>query len=148
MYEDDVTPSWFLFWWYLHNLVFSGKNNPIPKMLPMWDFVPLKFQQNFEIFADFANFEINVPDPWFLPKQQYSIHSFPKNVKFHFWFVFWAISQFYQQFIVRLCVKMMWAQLDFFSGNIYNFVFSDKKNSNSKNFANIFFCGPKVSTKF
>ena len=24
MYEDDVTPSWFLFSWYLHNLVFSG----------------------------------------------------------------------------------------------------------------------------
>ena len=26
MYEDDVTSNWFLFLWYLHNLVFSRKN--------------------------------------------------------------------------------------------------------------------------
>ena len=43
----------------------------------------------------------------------------------------------------------MWAQLDFFPGNIYNFVFSDKKeNSNSKDFAHMGFCGSKVLIKF
>ena len=41
----------------------------------------------------------------------------------------------------------MGAQLDFFLGNIYNFVLSDKKNWNSKNFAHVDFCGPEVSTK-
>ena len=25
MYVDDMTPSWFLLWWYLCNLVSSGK---------------------------------------------------------------------------------------------------------------------------
>ena len=44
--------------------------------------------------------------------------------------------------------KMMWAQLDFFPGNIYKVVFSDKKNSNSKNFVNMGFGGPNVLTKF
>ena len=42
----------------------------------------------------------------------------------------------------------MWAQLDFFPGNIYKVVFSDKKNSNSKNFVNMSFGGPNVLTKF
>ena len=41
----------------------------------------------------------------------------------------------------------MRAQLDFFPGNIYNFVFSDEKNSRSKNFAHMGFCGHRVSTK-
>ena len=44
--------------------------------------------------------------------------------------------------------EMMWAELDFFHGNIYNFVFSDKKKSNFKNFVHMGFCGPKVPTKF
>ena len=39
--------------WYdpsLHNLVFSDKKKyQIPNILPMWAFVPLKCQQNFEI---------------------------------------------------------------------------------------------------
>ena len=35
MYEDDVTPSWFLFWWYLYHLVFSDKKIQIPKILHM-----------------------------------------------------------------------------------------------------------------
>ena len=43
---------------------------------------------------------------------------------------------------------MKWDQFDFFPGNIYDFVISDKKNSNSKNFIHMGFCGPKVSTKF
>ena len=39
--------------------------------------------------------------------------------------------------------------IEFFPGNIYNLVFSDKrKNSNSENFIHIGFCGPGVSTKF
>ena len=41
----------------------------------------------------------------------------------------------------------MWAQLDFFPGKIYNLIFSDKKNSNSKNFVHMGFCGSKMSTK-
>ena len=43
---------------------------------------------------------------------------------------------------------MMWAQLDFFPGNIYNFFFSYKKNSDSENFIHLGFCGPEVSTRF
>ena len=37
-------------------------------------------------------------------------------------------------------MKMMWPHLDCFPGNIYNFVFLDKKkNSNSKNFVHVVF---------
>ena len=36
----------------------------------------------------------------------------------------------------------------FFPGNIYNFVFSDEKNSNSKNFVHVGFGCPEVSTEF
>ena len=43
-----------------------------------------------------------------------------------------------------LCMKMMWAQLDFFPAD---FAFSDKK-SNSKYLVHMTFCGPKVSSKF
>ena len=43
---------------------------------------------------------------------------------------------------------MMWAQLGFLPGNIHNFMFSSKKNSNSKNFIHVDFRGPNVSTKF
>ena len=39
-------------------------------------------------------------------------------------------------------------QFDFFPGNIYNFIFSDKKNPNFKNFASVGFCGPEVFTKY
>ena len=44
-------------------------------------------------------------------------------------------------------MKMMWAQSNI-PGNIYNFVFSDKKIANFKNFVHMGFCGVKVSTKF
>ena len=55
-------------------------------------------------------------------------------------------------------MKMMWPHLDCFPGNIYNFVFFDKKkNSNSKNFVHvvvipdlktyIFFVMKYISTK-
>ena len=43
----------------------------------------------------------------------------------------------------------MGVQLDFFLViSIANFAFSDKRNSNFKNFAHVSFCGPKVLTKF
>ena len=45
-------------------------------------------------------------------------------------------------------MNMMWAQLDFYPGNIYNFAFSGKKKSNFKYFAHMGFCGLGVSTKF
>ena len=34
---------------FVYSLVFSDKKNQIPKILPMWVFVPLKCRQNFEI---------------------------------------------------------------------------------------------------
>ena len=41
----------------------------------------------------------------------------------------------------------MGAQLDFFLViSIAKFAFPDKRNSNSKNFAHVSFCGPKVLT--
>lgn len=40
------------------------------------------------------------------------------------------------------------AQFDFFPGNIYDFIFSDKINPNFKNFASVGFCGPEVFTKY
>ena len=44
---------------------------------------------------------------------------------------------------------MMQPQVDFCSGNIYiTLSFQVKKNTKSKNFANVGFCAPKMSTKF
>ena len=40
---------------------------------------------------------------------------------------------------------MMWVQLGFSHGNIFNFDFSDKKIK--FHFVHVGFCGPKVSTK-
>ena len=45
-------------------------------------------------------------------------------------------------------MEIMWAQLGFLPGNIYNFMFSGKKDSNSKNFIRVGFRGPNVSRKF
>ena len=46
-------------------------------------------------------------------------------------------------------MKMMWPQVDLSSGNVYyKLVFSDKKKSNSKNFSDVGFCAPEMSTKF
>ena len=47
-------------------------------------------------------------------------YGFPKTVKFHFCFVFWAISWFLSTISLQsLCMKMIWPQVDFCSGNIY-----------------------------
>ena len=43
---------------------------------------------------------------------------------------------------------MTWAQLDFFPGNIYNFVFSDKTKFKFQKFCPHGFLWSKVLTKF
>ena len=45
MYEDDVTPSLFLF----SDNIYTISKNQISKVLPLCVFVPLKFRQSFEI---------------------------------------------------------------------------------------------------
>ena len=50
MYENDLTLSWFLFCWYLYNLVFSDKKYQIPKILPV-SFCAVEMSTKFWDFA-------------------------------------------------------------------------------------------------
>ena len=72
----------------------------------------------------------------------------PKNVKFHFYLVFWAILWFDQQFQCEIYVwRCCGPNLIFFQVIFNNFVFSDKKHSNCKNFAHIWFSWSSMVNK-
>ena len=71
-----------------------------------------------------------------------------KYVRFRFCPVFYGLFYgFVYNFIVRFKYEDDVSPTWFFSGNLYNFVFSNKKNSNSKNFAHLGFYDPEVWTK-
>ena len=80
MYEYDVTPSWFLFWWYLYSLAFSDKKIKFQKFCPCGILCPwngnkiLRFC-NWYGFWYQIGFELNVIDAWFSPKRYYAIHT-------------------------------------------------------------------------
>ena len=65
-------------------------------------------------------------------------YGFPKNIKFHFYSVFWAILQFYQQFHSKIYAWIWYGLiLIFFLVISITLPFQIKENSNSKNFAQI-----------
>ena len=76
----------------------------------------------------------------------------PQKCKISFLLIFFGGGELLYNFINNFIVRFMnkdGGQLDFFLViSIANFAFSDKRNSNSKNFAHVSFCGPKVLTKF
>ena len=72
IYVYDVTPSWFLFWWYLYSLAFSDKKIKFQKFCPCGILCPwngnkiLRFC-NWYGFWHQIDFELNVIDAWFSP---------------------------------------------------------------------------------
>ena len=51
MYNNDVTPTWFLLWQYLYNLVFADKKKVNSEMIAHVDFCASEMSTKFWDFA-------------------------------------------------------------------------------------------------